>query len=140
MFSNAVLSEGEDGCYDLGLRAGMALAGERQAIRRAQIPCAGQNDSPRRVWLTMRALVSTPSLYLLQIAQLLLFERQHIFEAVDHAPAELHEARPIADPPPPLKCPWANSPSGSQLDLTEAHFSHFSFLSNDLRGRKTTNA
>lgn len=118
----------------------MALAGERQAIRRAQIPCAGQNDSPRRVWLTMRALVSTPSLYLLQIAQLLVFKRQHIFEAIDHPSAELHEPRSFAAPPPPLKCPVANSPSSSQLDLTEANFSHFRFLSNDLRGRTTTNA
>jgi hypothetical protein len=88
----------------------------------------------------MPAPFSAPSLYLLQISQFLLFERQHIFDVIDHPPAELHEARPIADPTPPLKCPWANSPSGSQLDLTEAHFSHFRFLSSDHRGRTTTNA
>ncbi len=97
-------------------------------------------EASRRVLLTMPALDSASGLYLLQVAQFLIFERQHIFEAVDHASAELHEARSFASPPPPLKCPRANSPSGSQIDLTEANFSHFRFLSNDLRGRTTTNA
>lgn len=118
----------------------MTLAGDLHTIRRTQLPCAGQNNLPRRDWLSMPAPVSTPSLYLLQIAQLLVFERQHIFEAIDYSPAELHEPRSFAAPPPPLKCPVANSPSSSQLDFTEANFSHFRFLSNDLRGRTTTNA
>ena len=99
-----------------------------------------QHDASRRVLLTMPAPDSASGLYLLRVAQFLIFERQHIFEAVDHAPAELHEARSFAAPPPPLKCPRANSPSGSQIDLTEANFSHLRFLSNDLRGRTTTNA
>jgi len=44
-----------------------------------------QHDASRRVLLTMPARDSAPGLYLLQVAQFLIFERQYIFEAVNRA-------------------------------------------------------
>jgi len=47
------------------------------------------------------------------------FEGLDIFEAIDHAPADLEISRPLAEPAPPLQRARADPPALSKFNLGE---------------------